>query len=133
MATKGEKMINIKNINAGWLTFCINDLFFRASYLTNVLKDMDDWLAKIIDYKNKPHTPFVLYLDGEGSDLYLTGWRTYDSKLIIIWEEYSKNNNIMIMNFVFKIGDFYDEFEKVYDRIKDSYNENFIMGLYDPI
>jgi hypothetical protein len=120
-------MVDIYNINSGWLTIKINDREFVASYLTNVVEDIDEKINYLSENLFYYHNPELIYFDGEGKDLYLT-LKTNGEKLILIWEQYDKENLLEAMTFNF--NEFVDEWKELKTRIKDDYNENFIMDLY---
>ena len=119
-------MINIKAILYGWLTFSIEDFSFRASYLTEPIEDINkalDYLAgeEIETY----HNPQQVYLDGEGDDLYLTIWKSFNEDIVIIWEAYYENSIMGI--FTFDFDEFYKEWKMLTGRVKDDYENNFLF------
>lgn len=115
-------MIDIVNIKHGWLTLEITHNKFTISYLTDVLHELD----YLIDYCGE-NCPNTILLDGEGKDLHLTAWLTWDSKIIIVWEEYSDSDLLHIIKFDHK--EFKKQYEELKERIIDDYNENFTLGI----
>lgn len=127
-------MIDIYNIFAGWLVLKINENSFVASYLTNVVADIDDVLEILNnDVLEAYENPKMIHLDGEGLDLYLTLWKNYNDQLIIVWEEYSDKGKPFINHMIFEFNGFINEWLKLRTRIKDEYNKNFIGRLYEEL
>lgn len=116
-------MINITNIKCGWLCLSLANNKFYASYLTDVIYELDSLIDKCSVEK-----PTKIYIDGEGKDLYLTAWLNYDDKIIIIWEEYSNSELLHIMKFDYE--EFKNQYEQLKERIKEDYNENFISNIF---
>jgi hypothetical protein len=114
-------MINISNIKHGWLTLHINSHKFQASYITDVMEDITDLLV-LEDY----HVPKTIYVDGEGIELHLTAWRDYDY-LILIWEEYGRNNEVTLDAFKLDFTEFCNKWKEVCDNIRDEYKNNFSL------
>lgn len=127
-------MIDIYNIHHGWLTIRIKNREFIVSHLTNVVKDIDEtinyYLLSIDLSYPCHHNSELVYLDGEGKDVFIT-WITNGEKLILIWEQYDFENLLEVMEFNF--NGFVAEWKSLKEKIKDDYNKNFVMDLYPPI
>lgn len=118
-------MFNITDIEAGWLNLHIGNKKFQASYLTNVKEELDYLFNFESAFKNDNILVRRIYIDGEGDDLYLTAWKTYD-KLTIIWEHADFDNpeyNIVVLYFDY--NDFMKKYNEVWNNIMGDYNKNF--------
>ena len=113
-------MIDINNIRSGWLELQIGNRVFTVSYLTDVAKTLE----KIFAGNLKSYFAKVLYFDGEGSELYLTCRKEYDD-IIILWEEYTREDAITLDRFEFNYEEFHKEWLKLWNEIKDDYDKNF--------
>lgn len=110
--------IKIDNIRFGWLTFGINNHSFNVSYISAFKEEMD----YLLDLPNDDITVKRIYLDGEGTMLYLTAWRVYDD-LFIVWEEWTDKVVTDVM--MFKYKEFVKEYYKVFDAIQEEYKKHF--------
>jgi hypothetical protein len=122
-------MINIQNISVGWLNLTIGNRTFHVSYLTDVNKELDKVkdLQNCFSYENA--TPELLYFDGEGVELYLTVRKEYDD-LIIIWEEHSREDKIILERMEFFYPEFLLEWNQLWNKIKEEYYKNFDLDTF---
>lgn len=112
--------IKIEPHNIGWLTFGIEDKVFEVSYLSDFINEIKD----LLDFNKEDLSTKVkrIYLDGEGTDLYLTAWMDL-KEIFIVWEEWTDDVDLKIFRFNFE--EFKSEFEKQFDKIRDIYFEKF--------
>lgn len=116
-------MINVTNINAGWLNLHIADKVFSVSYLTDVKDELD----KIYMLDDKPLQ--LLYFDGEGSDLYLITRKEFNN-IIVIWEECTKYGEFIVKRFEFDYETFKKELSEVWKRVEQDYYKHFDLNSF---
>lgn len=114
-------MINVTNINAGWLNLHIADKVFSVSYLTDVKDELD----KI--YMLDDNSLQLLYFDGEEDDLYLTIRKEFDD-IIIIWEEISDKE--YLYKFKFNYETFKQKLSEVWERVEQDYYKHFDLNSF---
>lgn len=117
-------MINIDNIHCGWLRLNIGGLTFNCSYLTDVLEDLN----KLFNCdKDSDEQPRKICLDGEGKDLYLTAWKSYNNFIIVWEEEFDADIELLVHCFIFDCRQFHRQWSKLKEEIVKTYKREFLM------
>jgi hypothetical protein len=112
-------MIDIRNIQSGWLDLQIGNREFCVSYLTEV----KDEINKLFEDR----TTKVLYFDGEGAELCLTIRYEYNN-IIILWEECTHYGAYNLDRLEFNIDEFKEAWLVLWNKIQDNYNKNFTLN-----
>lgn len=116
-------MIDITNIDCGWLDLHIGDRTFKVSYLTDVAKELNG----IKNFLSNGEQ--LCFFDGETSVLHLI-IKKHNDNIIVIWKEYDEDDNEILDKFEFNYAHFLYEWHLVWERIKNEYKENFEMKSF---
>lgn len=93
---------------------------FRASYLTDISSELSK-----IETLSDDGNPLKIFIDGEENMLCLTMWRTFDEKIIVVWEEYAGDKDVLVKTFIFAFEDFIKSLQENKEKTKYEYAEHF--------